>query len=338
MHHKTGTSLRKRPRHRWFKTFLTPPLVAGLGWIAYSNLAISHHMPLPPAVSGEQRIFQGKAGKLCAYMAGEGEGPPLLLIHSVNAAASAYEMRPLFEHYRQSRRVYALDLPGFGFSDRSKRSYTPRLMTDAVLDVLDLIAREAGPGPVDAVALSLGAEFLARAANEAPDRFRTLALISPTGLRKGERRQGAAGTTLGNPLVQELFDFPLWSRPFFDLLNSRPSQRFFMSRAFSSYEALDQDLMDYYYLTAHQPGAQNAPYAFVSGGLFSADMDHVYHALTMPVWLGYGTRGEFSDVHTEKVATRRNWTIQAFPTGAMPHFEQPESFIQAYEAFLQRES
>jgi pimeloyl-ACP methyl ester carboxylesterase len=336
MHHKPAMSLRSRARHRWFKTLFTPPLVAGLGWITYSNLAISHRMSLPPAVSGEQRIFQGKAGKLCAYVAGE--GPPMLLVHSVNAAASSYEMKPLYEYYRQSRRVYALDLPGFGFSDRSKRPYTPRLMTDAVLDALDLIARDGGTEPVDAAALSLGAEFLARAANEAPDRFRTLALISPTGLRKGERRQGASGTTLGNPLVQELFGFPLWGRPFFDLLNSRPSQRYFMSRAFSSSETLDQDLMDYYYLTAHQPGAQNAPYAFVSGVLFSGDMDHIYHSLTQPVWLAYGTRGEFSNINPEKVATRQNWTIQSFPTGAMPHFEQTETFREAYDAFLRRAS
>jgi pimeloyl-ACP methyl ester carboxylesterase len=49
---------------------------------------------------------------------------PLLLIHSVNAAASAYEVRPLFDHYRGRRPVYALDLPGFGQSDRSDRLYS----------------------------------------------------------------------------------------------------------------------------------------------------------------------------------------------------------------------
>ena len=38
---------------------------------------------------------------------------PLLLLHSINASASAYEVKPLFEHYRQQRPVYAPDLPGF---------------------------------------------------------------------------------------------------------------------------------------------------------------------------------------------------------------------------------
>ncbi|GAC1631487.1 MAG: hypothetical protein NVS9B10_24950 [Nevskia sp.] len=58
---------------------------------------------------------------------------PLLLIHSINASGSAYEIKPLYAHYRGERPVLALDLPGFGCSGRSDRACTPRLMTDAVL-------------------------------------------------------------------------------------------------------------------------------------------------------------------------------------------------------------
>ncbi len=68
--------------------------------------------------------------RLSYYVAGN--GPPLLLVHSINAAASAYEVRPIFERMVATNRVYAVDLPGFGFSDRSKREYTPRLYTDAI--------------------------------------------------------------------------------------------------------------------------------------------------------------------------------------------------------------
>ena len=52
-------------------------------------------------------------------------GKPLLLLHSMNAAPSSMEMKPLFEHYRQQRPVYAPDLPGFGQSERADRSYSP---------------------------------------------------------------------------------------------------------------------------------------------------------------------------------------------------------------------
>jgi pimeloyl-ACP methyl ester carboxylesterase len=109
-----------------------------------------------------------------------------VLIHSVNAAASAYEMRPIFEQYRGKRPIYALDLPGFGFSERSDRRYTPQLFSEAIADLLRTQVRETQP--VDIVALSLGCEFAASVALAMPERVRSLALISPTGLA-GKTRQ-----------------------------------------------------------------------------------------------------------------------------------------------------
>ena len=88
-----------------------------LGWIAYSALFVPRQVPLLPAASGAHQTLDTAAGRVSFYQAGPPEGRPLLLIHSVNAAASAYEVRPLFEHYKAFRPVYALELPGYGFSE-----------------------------------------------------------------------------------------------------------------------------------------------------------------------------------------------------------------------------
>jgi hypothetical protein len=129
-----------------------------------SVMATTTHSPLPNAVTGERRQISGRLGVLSYYVAGPAESgaPPLLLIQSINAAGSAYEVRPLHEHYRTFRTVYSMDLPGYGFSDRSDRDYTLRLMTDAILAMTEEIERRQGPGPIDALALSLSSEFLAR--------------------------------------------------------------------------------------------------------------------------------------------------------------------------------
>ena len=105
---------------------------------------------LPAAVSGDRREFASRAGRLSYYVAGS--GAPLLLVHSVNAAASAAEVRPLHEHYRATRTVFSLDLPGYGFSDRTNRAYTPRLMTDALHAMVEQIRLRCGDGPIDALA------------------------------------------------------------------------------------------------------------------------------------------------------------------------------------------
>jgi len=310
-------------------------LATTLAGIAYSKLFVPHALDLAPALDAERRQLKGRAGRLSYYIAGSGE--PLLLIHSINAAASAYEMRPLFEYYRGRRRVYAVDLPGFGFSERSAREYTPRLYVDAILDMLDEITRETGAASVDALALSLGSEFLARAASEHPGRFHSLALVSPTGFGKADDLHGEPNSVRGNPALRLFFEFPLWSRAFYDLLTSRPSMRYFLAKTFGSSDAIDQGLLDYDYRTAHQPGAQHAPYAFISGLLFSADINRVYESLDMPVFLAHGVRGDFTDYGgTHKVESRANWSIRVFETGGIPYFEQPGAFAAGYDAFLAR--
>jgi pimeloyl-ACP methyl ester carboxylesterase len=104
-------------------------------------------------------------------------------------------VRPPFEHYRATRRVFAIDLPGYGHSRRANIAYTPRLMTDALHAMAMQIRRRCGPGaPVDALAVSLGCEFLARAAAEQPAHWGRLALVSPTGfaaLGPGAARRAA---------------------------------------------------------------------------------------------------------------------------------------------------
>lgn len=321
-------------RAPWGKLMAVPALAA-LAGLGYSTLFVPRALRLPPAIDAERHETQGRAGRLSFYVAGQ--GAPLLLIHSVNAAASAYEVRPIFEHVQHSRRVYALDLPGFGFSERSNRNYTPRLFSDAILDMLDLIDAECGSAPVDALALSLGGEFLARAASERPERFRSVALVSPTAFDVGEQFYGEPGSVRGFPPLRQLYEFPLWGRALFNALNSRASQRYFLARTFGSYAAIDQGLLEYDYLTAHQPGAQHAPFAFITGGLFSADINRVYELLQMPVWLAHGVRGDFGQVRdTSMIDQRNNWTRQQFDTGMLPHFEQPHLFLAHYAAFLDR--
>lgn len=308
------------------------PLAAWLGWSLYSRARIPHGLTPPPALDAERRTLDGRAGPLNVYVAGS--GAPLLLVHSVNAAANAYEVRPLFEHYRASRRVYALDLPGFGFSRRGDREYTPRLMTDAIHDVLDEIALERG-GPVDALALSLGGEFLARAASERPERFGSVALVTPTGFGKSEQFYGRLGSTRGSAALKRAYEHPLLGQPFYDLLASAPSLRFFLALTFGSFRTVDEGLLRYDYPTSHVPGARHAPFAFISGTLFSADIDRVYEALTVPVWLASGTRDRFTDFgDLSNVEGKPNWRFQRFETGALVYFEQPERFFAAYDAFL----
>ena len=147
---------------------------------------------------------------------------------------------------------------------------------------------------------------------------------------------GEPGTTRGNAKLYATLNFPLWSRAIFRLLTSRVSIRYFLEKTWGS-KAIDEALLVYDYLTTHQPGARHAPYDFVSGFLFSADIKPIYRSLAVPVWMTHGMRGDFTDYswkHT--VEGRPNWTIEGLPTGALPYFEMLDEFTRRYDAFLAR--
>ncbi len=294
-------------------------------------------MSLPPALPAERFEFShATAGRIGAYAAQESSGRPLLMVHSVHASGAASEVRPLFEHYRATRQVFAIDLPGYGISERSDRAYTPRLMCDALHGLVAQIQARCGPGPVDALALSLSCEFLARAAVEAPASFSSLALVSPTGLRGGQRGRGATGSTRQVPGLLKALRGPgqRWGGALFHGLTRPGVVRYFLRKTWGS-PAIDETMAAYAVRTARQPGAEHAPLHFLSGGLFSADIHTVYESLTMPVWMSHGVRGDFTDYRGAAfLQARPNWHFTVFQTGALPQFEVPTAFESAYDQFL----
>ena len=87
------------------------------------------------ALNADRKIMRSEtAGEISYYSDCNTQGTPLLLLHSINAAPSAIEMKPLFDYFRKYRPVYAPDLPGFGYSDRSKRIYDRDLYKSAIID------------------------------------------------------------------------------------------------------------------------------------------------------------------------------------------------------------
>jgi pimeloyl-ACP methyl ester carboxylesterase len=299
---------------------------------------------MPHVLSGQRReIHDPKAGLVSFYVdspvspdgsSGPEGPPPLLLVHSINAAASAHEVKPLFDAYKTKRPTYAIDLPGYGHSDRSDRPYRQGLMVDAILAVLAQIRSDHPAHAVDVLAVSLAGEFLAKAARARPDSIRSLALVSPTGFAKITATHGPPEADLGKPRVHRIISLPLLGQALFKLLTIRPSIRFFLKKTWGD-ENIDEEMFQHAARLSRTPGAHRAPLYFVAGYLFSADIRSVYRAVTQPVWMSHGVRGDFIDfTRTDGITEKPNWQVTVFDTGAMPYFEVPVKFVKAYDEFL----
>lgn len=324
---------KKGKRNKKSSGLLRPLILAAGSWIAYSHFAIDHELPLTRAVDAERDIFYSDRSGALSYYHDKGKtGRPLVLLHSINAAGSAYEMAPLFRHFRGSRPVYALELPGFGFSERSDREYSPQLYKQAILDFMTGVVKE----KADVVALSLSSEFAALAAHEKPDLFASLTMISPSGFKgsaQGRSSERASDSGFSDRL-HKAFSFRLWARALYDLIATKRSIDYFLKQSFEG--NVDAGLAEYDYRTAHQPGAHHAPLYFISGKLFTNGIrETAYEKLTMPVLVLYD-RDAFVrfDELPGHVARHANWqAVRIEPTLGLPHFEKLDDTAQALDQF-----
>lgn len=306
---------------------------------------------LPAALDGTRISIPADSGSgddspvVCAYMgvrAGREETAssplgtaPLLLVHSVNASASAAEVRPVFEHYKSRRPTLALELPGFGSSQRGPLPYSPSMMAQSVLRAARHLRLLGFTQPIDVLAISLSCEFVALAVLEQPTWFRSVAMVSPTGLESANDEHYEQGRTKEHPLLRRFLTSAL-GEPLFRLLTTPSAMRWFLERAWGS-PVIDETLLDHGHLAARQPGARFAPAAFIAGALFTKGIAERYAQLTLPVWLAHGVHGEFTDFGgLSRIGPPRNWATDSFGTGAMPQLEAARLFISRYEAFLNR--
>ncbi|WP_295409392.1 alpha/beta fold hydrolase [uncultured Thiocystis sp.] len=267
-----------------------------------------------------------RAGRLAYYVDAEGDGLPLVLVHSINAAPSSFEMRPLFEQYRGNRPVYSLDLPGFGHSERGSRPYTPAIYADALADFLLQVVQQ----PADVLALSLSAEFAARAALAMPGRIASLVVISPTGFSQRPVPSARIGR-----VAHQFLTIPLLSQGLYDLVASRRSIRYFLGRSFVG--EVPVEVIDYAHATSHQPGARHAPLTFLSMQLFTPNaMDRLYGKLTdLPV-LAIADRDPYIAFERldEFVAGHPNWQrLRLAPNLGLPHWERLPETVAALDGF-----
>ena len=312
---------------------LSASLATAASWILYSRKYIRHDIDLEPALEAVREEADCEhCGRLSYYVDRNGDGTPLVLLHSVNAAASAFEMKPIFQYFRNQRPVYALDLPGFGFSERSERLYSPLLYQRAINSFLSNVVGE----PADVVGLSLSCEFIALTAVDHPENINSLVFLSPTGFRppKGIDLPENAKQNKAKNTVYSALAVGLWNRPLFDLVASRPSIQYYLNQSFEG--LVPAEFIDYAYESSHQPGAAYAPTYFLSGKLFTpAVRESVYKALDVPVLVIYdrdpNPNFEMLPVMLQEA---ENWqAARVSPTKGLPHWEQPERTFVAMKNF-----
>lgn len=308
---------------------------AGVAALAALNAAIQRNASEPDdsALGGEAHFFRWKHGRVFYKTSGvQNPGPPLVFIHGVGAGASSFMWRKNFDDLARDFRVYALDLLGFGFSDKpAVASYSADLYVELITDFI----REVAGHPANIIASSLGAAYAIRVADEHPELINSMILNGPAGSDALNRRPGMAGVAFYG-----LLQSPVLGTSFYNVMASERSIRdYARDHLFYDQHRVTNRLVANLYATSHQPGAQHAIAAFLAGYL-NTDTQSPFSRLTQPVLLVWGKQDATTPLD-------KAWALQELNPRArlevfdycrmMPEQEQPEKFNSLVRAtFLSR--
>lgn len=153
------------------------------GWVAWKRRA-PWQAPLP------EGIIRDVAGAKVHYI-DVGSGPAVVLIHGF--AGSTFSWRLVIPDLAKAHRVIAVDLPGFGFSDRGPEvDYSHTGQGERLVALMDLL----GVQKATLIGHSMGGAIAQRVAASHPERVERLILVAAVNAAQppeAARRGRAAG-------------------------------------------------------------------------------------------------------------------------------------------------
>jgi pimeloyl-ACP methyl ester carboxylesterase len=253
------------------------------------------HSVLP----GESKEYLYKNHKIFYKVLGNPANPPLLFVHGIGAGASTFEWRHNFEVLSQDFQVFAYDLLGFGLSDRPDLEYSANLY----IQLLSSFLKEVIQKPTYLLAASLSAGHALQAALQHPDLIKKLILIVPAGSNK---ITGKSGPNVTGTASYPVLKLPGLGKNLFGLFASKIGIRTFTENAmYYDRRFVTADLLDYYYISSHQPGAEHAPLAFFANRL-NAEIGESFGKLIQPTLLFWGKEATVSPPEDGYVLLRQN--------------------------------
>jgi pimeloyl-ACP methyl ester carboxylesterase len=272
-------------------------------------------------VSLPGRFVDTTCGRVFVHRAGRGE--PLVIIHGF--FCSHWYFRRVLDRLAEKHDVIALDLPGFGESDRpapDKFNYDLPAFTGIVAEVMDAL----GVARADVLGHSMGGGVALTLAARRPERVGRLVLCCATVY---PLPLPVEGKLLLQPVVGPL----LYKHAF----RKADIKRLMIRDEVRDPRFADDEFIDYYWARFNRPGGRDATYACILtlAGLdpSSADPGRVT-APTLILWadedrvvpLAHGKRLQRAIAGAE---------LRVVPaSGHMPFIERPEEFLRQLEPFL----
>jgi pimeloyl-ACP methyl ester carboxylesterase len=261
--------------------------------------------------------FANVEGARVRYLDSGGDKPPVVLIHGFASSLEAWGT--VIPDLLKGHRVLALDLKGFGWTDRPEGDYSPAAQAKIVLALM----AQRGIDRAALVAHSWGSSVALQVAMQKPEAVTRLAMYDAW------------------VYEAQLPAFFHWSRAdgvgetLFGLYyKERPAEK--MSLAFYDKSYVTEDLVDAVEQALDRPGTVAAALAAVRGQRY-AQVEHKYRKVQKPTLLLWGREDTVTPVAFGERLARDlpNARLEVYPRcGHFPMLEAKEASTRELLAFL----
>jgi pimeloyl-ACP methyl ester carboxylesterase len=296
-------------------------VIVALLVVLYLGLVVVAFLPqetIPVSkLAGPQDKFVTVNGRTIHYLQ-QGSGKPLILVHGF--AGSTYTWRKLMPLLADRYTVYALDLLGFGLSDKpADGNYNLDSQGKLVIGFMDALhiphATLGGH--------SMGGVVVGYAALEAPSKVDALILVSPGFYGKGA------------PSFLRYLFFPLdrvMARQFYKKSVRAAS----LERSFYNKTLITDELIDAYMLPTKTPHAADA-LARMMGSVSTRTYEGLAEKISTPsllVWGDHDTNNLPQDGERLKKEIKQSRLVNIKECGHYVQEEKPEELARAIKDFL----
>jgi pimeloyl-ACP methyl ester carboxylesterase len=257
------------------------------------------------------------------------ENPPLLLVHGFGASIGHW--RHNLTEFTQHHTVYALDLLGFGASEKVAAPYDTGFWAEQIYDFWRTFIGK----PVVLVGNSIGSSVCLMAAAKYPEMVQGLVMINlpdSSVLEFPEWLSGAIALLkkVTFPVVSGVFFSPFVFNPLFRVIRSPKFVRYWASQAYGAPTALTEELLEILSRPAFDRGAAAALRAMVnskssSGEDFTAKT--ILPKLQIPILLIWGRADKMVPPKLAPLIAKLNSNLtlaELENAGHCPHDECPE--------------
>jgi len=263
------------------------------------------------------------AGNRIRYIC-QGKGEPVLMIHG--ACSSLHTWQKNFSALAQYYQVFALDLPGFGFSDKPRVNYTPLFFADTVNLFIDRLRLK----KVHLIGSSIGASISALVTLDYPEKVESLILIDPRVYPK--KPKNTISRIIATPFIGSIL---------LKTLRNQASVRLSLNDYYFDKTLITPALIEEYLAPLKSKGGTQSVYSTFR----NLDYRHIFAAragqIQQPTLVIWGEHDQLFPVsHGEKlVADIPQAKLIVIPqAGHLPHEERPELVNNHMLSFMAHKS